>query len=70
MKVNAYKLYKLQGLGDFEPYSGNINIDEVIDINENDILIDNNPPNYKFSFIYKKKENHKYLQNEYCHRCN
>ena len=64
------KLYKLQGLGDFEPYTGNINIDEIKDINDNEILIDNVPPENRFSFIYKKEETKKYLQEDYCHRFN
>lgn len=64
------KLYKLQGLGDFTPYSGKINIDDIVDINDKDILIDNEPPNNKFSFIYKTNQTKKYLQDEYCHRFN
>ena len=62
--------YKLQGLGDFEPYSGNVEIDEIVDINEDKLMINNNPPDNKFSLIYKREETKKYLQKDFGHRFN
>ena len=64
------KEYNLQGFNDYKPYDGNINIDEIIDIDDKDILINNNPPENKFSFIYKREQTKKYLINNYTHRFN
>ena len=52
------KEYNLQGFNDYKPYDGNINIDEIIDIDDKDILINNNPPENKFSVSSIPNETH------------
>lgn len=64
------KLFILEGFDNIKTFEGCIDIDEQIYINENSILINNNPDNNKFSLTYKTEATKLFLMNKYGYRFN
>jgi len=61
--------YYLEGFGDVNIYTKKINLDNnIIDINDENLLISNNPPRNTFSFTYKDQNIKNYLVKKHNYR--